>query len=148
LSQTFVLNEIVALERRGARLRIFSVKDPVGEPVHSKVASVAAGVTYLSLAKHWKPVLRAHLRVAGRTPVRYVRTLWRSMRFGRMGVLRGFLRAGYMADELRRNPVGHMHAHFATAPTLVAMFASDLSGQSYSFTAHARDIYVDTRPEL
>ena len=32
LSQTFVLNEILTLEERGQHLRIFSLKDPGGEP--------------------------------------------------------------------------------------------------------------------
>jgi glycosyltransferase involved in cell wall biosynthesis len=148
LSQTFVLNEIVALEKRGMRLRIFSVKDPRSEPVHEKVSGVAAGVTYLSLGNHWKAVMRANIRVACKKPLRYIQTLSRALRYRRMGVLRGFLRAGYVAQQVLENPVEHLHAHFATAPALVAMFASELSGTSYSFTAHARDIYVDTRPEL
>ena len=50
LSQTFVLNEILTLEERGQRLRIFSLKDPGGEPVHAEVAKVRAKVTYVSLA--------------------------------------------------------------------------------------------------
>jgi glycosyltransferase involved in cell wall biosynthesis len=37
--------------------------------------------------------------------------------------------------------VGHLHAHFAEAATTVAMLASRLSGVSFSFTAHAWDIY-------
>ena len=48
LSQTFVLNEILALEQRGVSLRIFSIKDPRREPVNAKVAKVRAPVTYLS----------------------------------------------------------------------------------------------------
>ena len=43
LSETFILNEIVALERLGGRLRILSIKkNPKDEPVHSKVAQVRA----------------------------------------------------------------------------------------------------------
>jgi glycosyltransferase involved in cell wall biosynthesis len=49
---------------------------------------------------------------------------------------------------LRREKVTHMHAHFATAPTLIAMLTHELTGIPYTFTAHARDIYVDTPPEL
>ena len=86
LSQTFVLNEIVALEKRGMRLRIFSVKDPGDEPVHAKVSRVAAGVTYLSLGNHWRAVMRAHLLVASKTPVRYIRTLSRALRHDRIVV--------------------------------------------------------------
>src|SRR5437879_1419162 len=48
LSQTFVLREILGLERLGLRLRIFSVKVPTDEPVHADVFQVKAPVTYLA----------------------------------------------------------------------------------------------------
>ncbi len=148
LSQTFVLTEIVALERRGVRLRIFSVKDPGGEPVHAKVAQVRAEVIYLSLHRHWKRIVRANLRLAWELHGRYARALLHALRYRRLGVLRRFFQAGYLVQLLRREPVAHLHAHFATAPALIAMFASELTGIPYTFTAHARDIYVDTRREL
>ena len=40
LSETFILNEIVGLERRGVSIRIFSVKDPNPGPIHDGVALV------------------------------------------------------------------------------------------------------------
>ena len=147
LSQTFVLTEVVALERCGVPLRIFSVKDPGGEPVHAKVAQVRAEVTYLSF-RRWKHIVRANLQLAREVPGRYARTLLRAVTYGRFGVVRRFFQAGYLAQLLRCAPVGHLHAHFATAPTLLAMFASELTGIPYTFTAHARDIYVDTQHKL
>jgi glycosyltransferase involved in cell wall biosynthesis len=148
LSQTFVLNEVLALEQRGQRLRIFSVKDPGGEPVHADVARVRAKVTYVSVGARRKEVLRANLRLAREHPRRYCATLLQAARFRSSGTLRRFLQAGYLANVLDQEPVGHLHAHFATGPALVAMFAHKLRGIPYSFTAHARDIYVDTRPEV
>ena len=41
LSQTFVLREILAVERLGVPVRIFSAKDPDGEPSHGDVAHAA-----------------------------------------------------------------------------------------------------------
>ena len=64
LSQTFVLNEILALERRELPVRIFSIKDPRGEPVHAKLAKVRAPVAYLSFRRHGRPILLANLRIA------------------------------------------------------------------------------------
>jgi glycosyltransferase involved in cell wall biosynthesis len=152
LSQTFVLNEVLALERLGLRLRIFSGKDPGDEPVHADVAQVRADVAYLSFRRHWKPSLRANVRLACDLPGRYARTLLAAIRFAlryrRWGVVRRFFQAGYLADLLRRDPVSHLHAHFAAAPALVAMFTHELIGVPYTFTAHARDIYVDTQPAL
>jgi glycosyltransferase involved in cell wall biosynthesis len=68
--------------------------------------------------------------------------------YRRVGVVRRFFQAVYLAYLLRREPVEHLHAHFATAPTLLTMFASELTGIPYTFTAHARDIYVDTQRKL
>jgi glycosyltransferase involved in cell wall biosynthesis len=148
LSQTFVLREILAVERLGVPVRIFATKDPEGEPSHVAVAQVRAEVTYLSLRRHWKPALRANLRLVRAAPAPYARTLLSALRYRRWDVVRRFFQAAYLTDLLRREPVDHLHAHFATAPTLVAMFTHQLSGAPYTFTAHARDIYVDTQPEL
>ena len=148
LSATFILNEVIAVERSGISLRIFSIKDPDGEPVHPRVAQVRARVTYLSLQRHWKSALQANLSLVCRQPSRYCRTLLQALRFRRRVVLRHFFQAGSLAHELLREPVAHLHAHFATAPALVAMFTHELVDIPYSFTAHARDIYVDTESEL
>src|SRR5213593_2487739 len=144
LSQTFVLNEILALEQRGLPVRIFSIKDPGGEPIHAKLAKVRAPVAYLSFRRRRRAILAANLQIARALPGRYFRTLLRALRYGRRDVLRCFFQAGYLADLVRRDPVTHLHAHFTTAPTLVAMFTHDLVRMPYTFTAHARDIYVDT----
>ncbi len=148
LSQTFVLSEILALERRGVPLRIFSAKDPGGEPIHADVAQVKAEVVYLSLWYHWKRALHANLRLAGRLPKRYCRILLRAIRYRRWDAIRRFFQACYLAEMLREEPVAHLHAHFATAPALIAMFTQELTAIPYTFTAHARDIYVDTPPKL
>jgi len=148
LSQTFVLNEILALEQRGVSLRIFSIKDPRREPVNAKVAKVRAPVAYLSFRHRGRSILLANLRIARDRPGCYLRTLFRALRYRRPHMLRHFFQAGYLADLVRRDSITHLHAHFATAPTLVAMFTHELIRVPYTFTAHARDIYADTQPEL
>src|SRR5437879_12901088 len=73
LSATFILNEVLAVERSGVSLRIFSIKDPDGEPVHARVAQVRARVTYLSLRRHWKSALPANRRLFIVQPARHLR---------------------------------------------------------------------------
>ena len=148
LSQTFVLNEVLALERSGVPLRIFSVKTPSGEPIHGDVARVRARVSYLSFRRRWRSVIYANYRLARQRPRHYFRCLSRAAGYFRWGVIKHFLRAAYLAELLRAEPVGRLHAHFATAPALVAMFTHWLTDIPYSFTAHARDIYVDQKPKL
>src|SRR5713226_5091536 len=148
LSETFILNEVIALERLGGRLRIFSIKNPNDGPVHAKVADVRAPVTNLSIAPHWKARWQANLRFFFRQPVHYCETLLQVMRYRRLHYVRRFFQAGHLAEILSREPVAHLHAHFAHDPTLVAMFTHLLTGIPYSFTAHAKDIYVKTPPEV
>jgi glycosyltransferase involved in cell wall biosynthesis len=46
------------------------------------------------------------------------------------------------ARRFQRAGVEHVHAHFATYPTLAAWIAHRLAGTSYSFTPHAHDLFV------
>ncbi|MFT4124622.1 MAG: glycosyltransferase [Gordonia sp. (in: high G+C Gram-positive bacteria)] len=47
------------------------------------------------------------------------------------------------ARDLARNPdPPHIHAHYATYPALAAWVCHELIGSTYSFTAHAHDLYV------
>ena len=61
-----------------------------------------------------------------------------------------FHQAVYLARRLRRadNTIGHLHAHFAHDPTLIALLTHQLTGISFSFTAHARDLYQIPRQAL
>ncbi|HEY6210468.1 MAG TPA: glycosyltransferase [Gemmatimonadales bacterium] len=146
LSETFILNEIVSLERRGVPIRIFSTKVADTGPAHAEIAQVRAEVTYLALRQHWKQAALANLRGLGREPRRYLQVLFevteRAIRQRRFAPLKHFFKAAYLADILRYKPADHLHAHFASAPTMVAMFTHQLCGIPYSFTAHAKDIYV------
>ena len=144
LSETFILNEVIAVERLGGRLRIFSVKNPTAEPVHGAVAQVRAPVVYLSSRGNGKAIWQANLRLFCRRPVRYCRTLLGAVRYRRRVRMRRFWQAGYLAEMLSREPVAHLHAHFAHDPAIVAMFTHRLTGIPYTFTAHAKDIYVKT----
>src|SRR5437016_13964653 len=63
LSETFILNEVIAVERLGVELRIFSTKDPTDELVHAKVAQVRAPVTSLSIKRNWKMIWWASIRL-------------------------------------------------------------------------------------
>jgi glycosyltransferase involved in cell wall biosynthesis len=51
--------------------------------------------------------------------------------------------AASMIPTLREQKVRHIHAHWATMPALAAYFFKRVLGTSYSFTAHAWDIYCE-----
>ncbi len=153
LSETFILNEILGLERMGLRLHIYALRRPGAEAVHPKVAEVKAPVTYLpGLGLRSRPLdaarlVRHHAGLALGSAERYRDGLrvFRS-RSGRRA--KDFLQAGYLAGEIRRRGYTHLHAHFANLPASVAEVASRMSGVPYSFTAHAKDIYLTPAEEL
>jgi glycosyltransferase involved in cell wall biosynthesis len=53
--------------------------------------------------------------------------------------------AFYLAELFQREGIEHVHAHWATYPTTVAMLVRRWSGIPYSFTAHAYDIHMVAR---
>ena len=162
LSETFILNEILELERQGLELHIFSLRRPSETKVQPAVAEVRAPVTYiphllLSLPpppdrvpfeKLAYKVQRSEERwfMLRRHPIRYLRTWLLQARSAARK--RHFRQALALARELYRGGFTHLHAHFANEPTSVGELAHRLTGCGFSFTAHAKDIYLTEREEL
>lgn len=149
LTETFILNEIRAMERLGADLAIFSLLPPEPPPHHPMVAEVAAPVFPVPMAApgDWWRLLAAHARVCAAAPLRYAgaaaRAAWWSVQAPTpLSVWKQFARAAFVATTCRTQNIRHIHAHFANAPAAVARFASLMSGIPFSFTAHAKDLYL------
>jgi glycosyltransferase involved in cell wall biosynthesis len=150
-SETFILSEILELERQGQEVEIHSLKLPADDRVHADVALVQAPVTYLPplSVRRGGQYLAAHVLTATRHPWRYVRTVWNTLRRHSWGATKRFLQAGYIARQLDQSGIVHIHAHFASSATSVAHHIHSLTGIGYSFTAHAKDIYIDgVNPEV
>ena len=154
LSQTFIVNEILALEQLGVQLHLFPITNPHEPIVQAQVASVRAPIDYLEQARGRGPAAlrRDHLALLRAAPQRYAQArayvAWRAdLDQGYTTATRAecFDQAVYMAALLRREaqagrPISHLHAHFAHDPTLIALLVQQLTGISFSFTAHARDL--------
>jgi glycosyltransferase involved in cell wall biosynthesis len=143
LSETFILGEILGLERQGMALRIFALQRPTDEVFHGATREVRASVRYLD-APRWRElpaVVFAHLATLAASPRRYLAALAFARARGEAGWPREFVQAGRLAYELPRAGIGHLHAHFAAEPASLAELVQRLSGISYSISAHAKDIY-------
>ncbi|WP_298824589.1 glycosyltransferase [uncultured Piscinibacter sp.] len=149
LTETFVLEEVLGLERLGVPLRVYTLAAPTDRVTHAAVAQVRAPVVQLplSLRDDALRTARRHLRLAVSSPWHYARALLAALRRGRGG-LRDFVRAGWLAGQLRRDGVAHLHAHFISAPADVAELVSALSGLPFSISAHAKDIYLSRSDDL
>lgn len=154
LTETFILNEIRAMERLGEKLHVFSLLPPEPPPHHPMVEQVRAFIHAppVGVAKKMQFLLRAHAAVLAAAPLGYTRAFAAAVRWTfssrkPVSLWRQFARAGGVAHLCRAHGVRHIHAHFANAPTTVAHFAHLMTGIPFSFTAHAKDIYL-SRPRV
>lgn len=149
LSETFILNEIAVMERLGSTLALFSLLQPEPPPHHPMVKQIKAPLYHLpaALSAKTKALARAHVACFLAAPFRYGHALYRAIYSSLqskhlLGVWKQFARAGFVAHACRRQQVTLIHAHFANAPAAVAWFASAMTGLPYSFTTHAKDLYL------
>lgn len=155
ISETFISNEIFLLENMGFSIHIFSMRQPRETFTHESVTRIKAAIDYLpeTLLLPLPRFLYHNVRLALKTPGIYahaVRVAFRRfLRTRRAATLKHLLQAGYLVHHLLPDSgVTHFHAHFAHSPTSVALFASVLSGIPFSFTAHAKDIYISHPEQL
>nr|ACF28477.1 putative group 1 glycosyltransferase [Azospirillum baldaniorum] len=145
LSETFIAQEILGLERRGLRQLIVSLRRPTDTVVHALNRRIRAAVTYLPEYLHEEParVLRA-LTAAHRLPGwPAARTAWLAdlRRDPSRNRVRRFGQACVLAAELPAD-VTWLHTHFLHTPASVARYAALLTGLPWSFSAHAKDIWT------
>lgn len=145
LHQTFVLNEMLALEARGLELAVFSLL-PGSELVHADVARLKAPVTYAPPPGAKAGLARGQLDALVGGPAAWAATLRTVLAEPRRVVAASMLRSAAMAPAARDQGVTHFHAHFAAGANVAAHTLARLTGRSFSFTMHAVDLYA--RPVL
>jgi len=166
-SEAFITNEVVLLEQMGLRLHLFSAfqgeahgTGPHGRPIRSPLTylpedSENTDSGFMAwLIANLPRYGSSHLRLMRTVPRRYLQTAWEASTLSwrcRNGFFswpkkvfyKDFLRAGAIASAvLEAGDIRHLHAHFCHGATTMAMFASQLTGYPFSFTAHAKDIYL------
>jgi glycosyltransferase involved in cell wall biosynthesis len=143
LSETFILEEVLGLERQGVTLQLYALNEPSDAFAHGAVARVRAPLQRLPAATAWRERLAEHARLAAAAPLRYLCALACTVRGG--AGWRTFVRAGTLAVRLQRDGIVHLHAHFISEPAEIARLASRMTGIPFSISAHAKDIYL-SRP--
>jgi glycosyltransferase involved in cell wall biosynthesis len=145
LSETFIAQEIRALEARGLDIRIASLRRPTDRTLHPIHREIRAPVAYLPEYLYQEPlrVLRAWHHGRQLPGYRAARQAWlRDLRRDPTpNRVRRFGQALVMACEMPRG-VTWLHAHFIHTPGSVARYASLLTGLPWSCSAHAKDIWT------
>jgi glycosyltransferase involved in cell wall biosynthesis len=145
LSETFIAQEIRALESRGFKICLFSLRKPTDSACHPIHAEIEAPVYYLPeyvrddkkrVFKSWLSVRKKKgYRQARRT---FIQDLRRDFSRSRM---RRFGQALVLANEMP-DTIDHYYAHFMHTPASVTYYASLINQKPWSISAHAKDIWT------
>jgi glycosyltransferase involved in cell wall biosynthesis len=151
LSETFIAQELVALEEGGLDFEVWSLRHPTDKKTHPLHARLKARIRYLPeylrdeperVAAAWEAaqVLPGYdaARAAFEADLARDDTDNRRRRFGQACVL-----AHEGPDTLRG-----FYAHFLHTPSSVARYAAIMRGLPWSFSAHAKDIWTSPDWEL
>ncbi len=145
LSETFIAQEIRALERRGLDILLVSLRQPTDRTIHPVHQAIRAERLYLPEYLHQEPwrVWRGW-RHSRRLPgYRRARRAWLAdlVRDPTPNRVRRFGQALVLAAELPGD-VARLHAHFLHTPASVARYAALTAGRDWTVSAHAKDIWT------
>lgn len=145
MSETFIAQEILALEQRGLPILIVSLRHPTDRAVHPVHKEIRAARLYLpeylyqEPLRVWRGWRQAHRQPGyGRARRLWLADLWRDPTPNRV---RRFGQAVVLAAELPGD-VGRLHAHFLHTPASVARYAALIAGLDWTVSAHAKDIWT------
>jgi colanic acid/amylovoran biosynthesis glycosyltransferase len=141
VSHSFIRTEVLELERQGWTVERHALRgwdaelvDPLDQSERSRTRYVLAGGA--------AALARAMLAVAARSPRRFVQAFRLATRMARGSERPLAIHWIYLAEacllltRFRETGVRHVHAHFGSNSTEVAMLSHALGGPGYSFTVH------------
>lgn len=149
-STTFIRREIQALVADGVEVSRFAVRHWDQALVDSEDIEEQRRTHYL-LTGNVPRMLLAFFSELLRNPVgvwRAAAALMSLYKTARGGLVRHFaylLQAAYFKQCTETQNIQHVHAHFATNATAVALLARLMGGPSYSFTSHGPEEFDEAK---
>jgi glycosyltransferase involved in cell wall biosynthesis len=151
LSETFIAQELLGLERAGFNLELVAMRRPTDKKRHPVHDEIRAKVWYLPEYLHEEPwrVLKALAKVARRPGFSkalsaFLKDLGRDLSRNRF---RRFGQAAVLVAEWPRD-AEWLHVHFIHTPASVARYASMIGDIPWTVSAHAKDIWTSPDWEL
>jgi colanic acid/amylovoran biosynthesis glycosyltransferase len=147
LTETFVLYEILGLERSGVEVEFYPLLRERAALVHPEAVPVVNRAHFLPFLS-WA-ILLSQLHFLRRRPRAYLGALralvqgtWGSANYliGGIGI---FPKVAHAARELEEKGVEHVHCSFSSHPAVAGFLIHRLTGIPYSFTAQGSDLHVD-----
>lgn len=148
LSQTFLVDEIVAMRAIGVSLDIYGVRRPRASEYPESYKGCCDETMYALPVILWRHLF-SHLRWFAQYPLRYL-DCWRFVLTAagcswrqRIKLLAYLCEAVALSTRITPERYDHLHVHFLFGGALVALFLNKLTGIRYSATAHGCDFLVD-----
>ena len=142
--QTFCYREVAELVRQGVTPLIFSIRKPKDEPPQDWDQRIVKRVHYLPDEEQ---LLREVRRVSkkGKLTEEVINTL---DEWGRRTDFLRLYQAVYIGLHLQEIGIRHLHAHFAGMAARTAFWIGKFFPITFSFTAHANDIFTPRKFEI
>jgi len=140
-SQSFIRREIAALEDQGIEVDRYTLRTWDQEVVDAGDKAEKAK-TQVVLGVGGARLLLSLARTALTSPTRFLRAFGLTRKLGKRGERGKLYHLIYLAEAcvllkwLKTSGAKHVHAHFGTNSTTVAMLVHALGGPGYSFTCH------------
>jgi colanic acid/amylovoran biosynthesis glycosyltransferase len=142
--QTFCYREVAELHRQGITPPIFSVRNPKDEPPQDWDTRIVERVHYLPEEKELlDDVGRASKKRRLSPAIIAALDEW-----GRRTDFLRLYQAAYVGLRLQDLGIDHVHAHFAGMAARTAFWIAKFFPITFSFTAHANDIFAPRKFEI
>ncbi|PYK50284.1 MAG: hypothetical protein DME51_06205 [Verrucomicrobia bacterium] len=142
--QTFCYREVAELARQGITPPIFSVRNPKDEPPQDWDARIAKRVHYLPEERE----LLDDVRQASKNRKLTAEIVAALDEWGRRTDFLRLYQAVYVGLRLQEMGIGHVHAHFMGMAARTAFWIHKFFPLTFSFTAHANDIFAPRNFEV
>lgn len=151
VSHSFIRREIRALETGGLVVERFAIRVNPDELVDPQDKAEFDQTRYLVGTSIWE-IATAIIRLFLIQPIRFLSVLRSALKMGRRsdrGVLKHFfyfIEACLLRKWLKETGADHVHSHFGTNATMVALLCRRLGGPPFSFTVHGPEEF--DKPEF
>jgi colanic acid/amylovoran biosynthesis glycosyltransferase len=142
--QTFCYREVAEVYGQGVAPPIFSIRNPKGEPAQDWDARIVKRVHYLPEEKELLEEVQRASKRRRLTPV----IIAALDEWGRRTDFLRLYQAVYVGLRLQELGIHHVHAHFAGMAARTAFWVAKFFPVTFSFTAHANDIFAPRNFEI
>ena len=136
--QTFCYREVAELDRQGITPPVFSIRNPINEPPQDWDTRIVKRVHYLPEEKE----LLDDVRQASKKRKLTLEIVAALDEWGRRTDFLRLYQAAYVGLRLQQTGIRHVHAHFAGMAARTAYWILKFFPITFSFTAHANDIFA------